>query len=60
MENLLALDDASLLERYLVDGDESAITVLYLRYQGPLIRYGQLHLRDMADAGDLVDRKSVV
>jgi DNA-directed RNA polymerase specialized sigma24 family protein len=49
-----ALDDAALLDRYLNDGDEAAIGILYLRYQGDLFRYGVARLGSDADARDLV------
>jgi len=52
-DNIAALDDAALLERYLVDGDETAIAILYQRYRGSLYGYAKNQLRNEADARDL-------
>jgi DNA-directed RNA polymerase specialized sigma24 family protein len=52
---LAALDDGALVTLYLADGDEAAITVLYLRYSPQLYRYGKSHFNgDDAAARDLV------
>jgi DNA-directed RNA polymerase specialized sigma24 family protein len=49
------LDDNELLHAYLRDGDEGAITILYLRYQPQLLAYGTWHFQgDRAAAHDLV------
>lgn len=53
-ENLSGLDDEALLARYVSDGDESAIGILYLRHAERLRAYGRHHLHDDEAARDLV------